>query len=166
MQQSFFIRLFYFAWLNDILLRMQPAVTSTFMALNTVANPPPALLSYARNQPASPALIAKAKARGLTPEVAEIAAGVLTRVVKCLDDAGRMRKGTYARAKAMETALEACRPPVSDALRLGMVACPVDGRAVLRLWREICEPHERGAMMDLLSGAEAWKVYNAIEENN
>jgi len=113
--------------------------------------PPPALLDFVRGHPASPGLLAKAKANHLPADCAEVACGVLTRVIECLDQAARLRRGSgYGRAKLIETALQACRPPVSDALRVAMVACPVDGRALLRLWTEVADYHERGVMLDML----------------
>lgn len=120
-------------------------------ALTTVMTPPPALIEFVRDTPASPGLVAKAKAAGLSAEAAELACATMTRVIGCLDRAARIRRGSgYARAKLLETALDACRPPVSDALRVAMIACPVDGRAMLRLWCEVAEMHERGAMLDML----------------
>jgi hypothetical protein len=120
--------------------------------LNTVGRPPPALLAYVASTTASPGLVARATANKLPADCAQIACAVLTRVIECLDTAGQMRRGTYGRAKLIETALQACRPPVSDALRVAMVACPVDGRALLRLWAEVADHHERGAMLDMLRG--------------
>jgi hypothetical protein len=112
---------------------------------------PPALTAFVHGHPASPGLVAKARAAGLPADVAELACGVLTRVVTCLDGAARLRRGSgYARAKLMETALQACRPPLSDALRVAMVACPIDGRAMLRLWHEVADVYERDAMIELL----------------
>jgi len=122
-------------------------------AFNTVAMPPPALLDFVRDHAASPGLLAKAKTAGLPADCAEIACAVLTRVIECLDQAARMRRGSgYARAKLIETALSACRPPVGDALRVAMVACPIDGKALLRLWTEVADHRERGAMLDMLRG--------------
>jgi hypothetical protein len=121
--------------------------------LSTCARPPPELLAFINGHTASPALFAKARTGGLPVNTAHIATCVLTRVIECLDTAGQMRRGSgYGRAKLIETALQACRPPVSDALRVAMVACPVDGRAVLRLWAEVADYHERGAMLDMLRG--------------
>lgn len=128
------------------------------LSIVTCMAPPAALIEFARACPASPGLLAKATAKGLRGDVAAIACGVMTRVIKALDDAGRLPKRTYARAKCLETALEACRPPMADALRLAMVSCPVDGRAMLRLWSEVCEPGERGAMFDLLRPGEVQNI--------
>jgi hypothetical protein len=112
--------------------------------------PSGAMTAY-NDQPASPGLVAKARAAGLPADAAELACGVLTKVITCLDGAAKLRRGSgYARAKLIETALHACRPPVSDALRVAMVACPIDGRAMLRLWCEVADYHERGVMLDLL----------------
>lgn len=120
-------------------------------ALNTVMTPPPALIEFTRGTTASPGLVEKAKAAGLPVDVAELACATMTKVITCLDHAAKLRRGSgYARVKLLETALDACRPPVSDALRVAMVACPVDGRAMLRLWREVADMHERSAMFDLL----------------
>jgi len=120
-------------------------------ALNTVFKPPPALLAYVVDHPASPGLLAKAKTAGLPNSCAELACAVMTRVIECLDQAAQMRRGSgYARAKLIETALSACRPPVGDALRVAMVACPIDGKALLRLWNEVADHSERGAMLDML----------------
>jgi hypothetical protein len=121
-------------------------------AMNTLYVPPAALLAFTKDHPASPGLLAKATAAGIGPCCAELACSVLTRAIECLDTAGQMRRGGFARAKLIETALQACRPPVSDALRVAMVACPVDGRALLRLWAEVADYHERGAMLDMLRG--------------
>jgi hypothetical protein len=118
-----------------------------------MAVPPPALLEFVRDHTASPGLVAKARDAGIPPCAAQLACAVLTRVIECLDRAAQMRRGSgYARAKLIETALQACRPPVSDALRVAMVACPVDGRALLRLWNEVADHSERGAMLDMLRG--------------
>lgn len=120
-------------------------------ALTTVMTPPPALIDFVRGTTASPGLMTKARAVGLSTEVAELACATMTRVIRCMDEAARLRRGSgYARAKLLETALDACRPPVSDALKVAMVACPVDGRAMLRLWCEVADMHERGAMLDML----------------
>jgi len=123
-------------------------------ALNTVMTPPPALIEFVRGHAVSPGLVAKAEAAGLPADCARLACGVLTRVIECLDQAAQLRRGSgYARAKLLETALSACRPPVSDALRVAMVACPTDGRALLRLWNEVADYPERGAMLDMLRTA-------------
>jgi hypothetical protein len=118
--------------------------------MSVVERCPPAITAFIANAPASTALVEKAIGRGLPANLAHTACAVLGKVIKCLDDAGRMNKRTYGRAKLMETALEACREPVASALRVGMVACPVDGRAMLRLWRHVCEPGEQDAMINLL----------------
>jgi hypothetical protein len=132
------------------MMEIEPYGRNVAAALSKVADKPRALLDFTRDHPASPGLLAKATAAGLPVDCAELACSVLTRVVECLDTAGQMRRGGFARAKLIETALQACRPPVSDALRVAMVACPVDGRAVLRLWAEVADPWERGAMLDML----------------
>lgn len=111
---------------------------------------PPALSAFIAATPAPAGLVEKATARGLPADTARTACAVLGRVIKALDDAGRMNKRTYGRAKLLETALEACREPVASALRVGMVACPVDGRAMLRLWRHVCEPGEQDIMQNYL----------------
>jgi len=129
---------------------MQMTPDQTFTALSVVEHRPPALVAYLGTAPASQALVDKAVARGLPADLAATACGVLGKVIKCLDDAGSMNKRMYGRAKLLETALEACREPIASALRVGMVACPVDGRAMLRLWQHVCEPHERDAMINLL----------------
>jgi hypothetical protein len=134
------------------MMEIEPYGRNVAAALSKVADKPRALLDFTRDHAASPGLLAKATAAGLPAECAELACSVLTRVIECLDTAGQMRRGTYGRAKLIETALQACRPPVSDALRVAMVACPVDGRALLRLWNEVADPWERGAMLDMLRG--------------
>ena len=135
--------------MNEMAIRRQ----GTGRQLNTLLAPPPALLEFVRDHPASPGLLAKAKTAGLPNSCAEIACAVMTRAIECLDQAAQMRRGSgYARAKLIETALSACRPPVGDALQVAMVACPVDGRALLRLWNEVADHSERGAMLDMLRG--------------
>lgn len=122
---------------------------STLTALAVLERPPQALVEYTADYAPSPGLVAKATARGLPPAAAEIACAVLTKAIACLDEASSMRRG-YGRAKRLEQALEACHEPTATALRLAMVACPTDGRALLRLWREVCEPNERNAMIEML----------------
>jgi len=120
------------------------------MALAVCERLPPAITAFLGSSPAFPALVEKATARGLPGHVAQVACGVLGKVIKSLDDAGKLPKTSYGRAKLLETALEACREPVASALRVGMAACPVDGRAMLRLWTHVCEPGEQRAMVDAL----------------
>lgn len=129
---------------------MQLTAHTAYSALATVERLPADLARYVAGVEPSPGLLARASASGLPANTAVTVCAVLTRVIKCLDDAGRMRKTSFGRAKLLETALEGCRAPVGDALRLGMVACPVDARAMLRLWSCVCEPHERGEMLRLL----------------
>lgn len=129
---------------------MQLSHSQAYTALAVVDRCPPAISAFIATAPAPAGLVEKATARGLPASTALVACAVLGKVIKALDDAGKLSKRTYGRAKLLETAMEATREPVASALRVGMVACPVDGRAMLRLWTHVCEPGERGAMIDAL----------------
>lgn len=129
---------------------MQMTERETYTALAVVEHPPTALLEYTAGEACAPALLARATAMGLPPAIAQTACTVLQKAVRCLDEAGRARRGTFKRVKLIETAVDACREPVASALRLGMLASPTDGRAFLRLWCDVCEPWERNKLVDML----------------
>lgn len=94
----------------------------------------------------SPGLTTACRQAGLPLELAELCGGLLASVVDDLVAASKLRKSDFERAKRMERVLEATNEPAIFALRIAMAASPMNGRACLRHWDQLCEKPERGML--------------------
>jgi hypothetical protein len=87
---------------------------------------------------------------GLPIELAELCGGLLASVVDDLVTIGRLRRTDFERTKRKQRVLAAADEPAASALRLAIVASPVNGRAAVAHWDAICEGYELGKLAWLL----------------
>jgi hypothetical protein len=87
---------------------------------------------------------------GLPLELAELCGGLLASVVDDLVTIGRLRRTDFERTKRKQRVLAAADEPAASALRLAIVASPVNGRAAVAHWDAICEGYELGKLAWLL----------------
>jgi hypothetical protein len=81
---------------------------------------------------------------GLPIELAELCGGLLASVVDDLVNIGDLRRTDFERTKRKQRVLAAADEPAASALRIAIVASPVNGRAAIEHWEAICESYERG----------------------
>jgi hypothetical protein len=95
----------------------------------------------------SPTLTTACRQAGLPLELAELCGGLLASVVDDLVMIGRLRRTDFERTKRKQRVLAAADEPAASALRLAIVASPVNGRAAVAHWDAICEHrHERAEL--------------------
>lgn len=107
----------------------------------------------------SPALTQACERAGLPASIADTCAGLLASVVEDLIAVGNMRRTDFERTKRKERILQAAHEPAASALRLCMLASPLNGRAAVSHWDAICEQHEIGKLAWLL-GADTETAYS------
>ncbi len=98
----------------------------------------------------SPTLTTACRQAGLPIELAELCAGLLASVVDDLVMIGKLRRTDFERTKRKQRVLAAADEPAASALRLAIVASPVNGRAAVAHWDAICEGYELGKLAWLL----------------
>lgn len=118
------------------------------MALET------AYVQAARIQPLvriqSPTLTACLQDCGLPLELAELCGGLLASVVDDLVAVGRLPRSDFERTKRKQRILAAADEPAASALRIAILASPINGRAAVAHWDAICEGYELGKLAWLL----------------
>jgi len=92
----------------------------------------------------SPTLTTACRQAGLPIELAELCGGLLASVVDDLVTIGRLPRLDFERTKRKQRVLAAADEPAASALRLAIVASPVNGRAAVAHWDAICEGFELG----------------------
>ncbi len=98
----------------------------------------------------SPALTTACRQAGLPIELAELCGGLLASVVEDLINIGNLRRSDFERTKRKQRVLAAAEEPAASALRIAMVASPINGQAAVAHWDVICEGEERGKLAWLL----------------
>jgi hypothetical protein len=98
----------------------------------------------------SPTLTTACRQAGLPIELAELCGGLLASVVDDLINIGNLRRTDFERTKRKQRVLAAADEPAASALRLAIVASPVNGRAAVAHWDAICEGFELGKLAWLL----------------
>lgn len=98
----------------------------------------------------SPILTAACMQHGLPAELAEVCGGLLATVIDDLIAAGRLPRSDFERSKRKERVLAAAEEPACHALRIAMVASPINGRAAVAYWDAICDKYEVGKLAWLL----------------
>lgn len=119
-----------------------PALRLSQHAVEQAANHADRIRTLARIS--SPALTTACRQAGLPLELAELCAGLLASVADDLNEASKLRRSDFERAKRMERILQATEEPAASALRIAMAASPTNGRACARHWDAICDKSERG----------------------
>src|ERR1700760_1714954 len=99
----------------------------------------------------SPTLLTDCRQRGMPMALAEVVSGLLASVVDDLVTIGRLPRSDFERSKRLERVLMAAQQPSPSALRLGIAASPVNGRAAVRHWDVICPAPETGKFAWLLN---------------
>jgi len=98
----------------------------------------------------SPTLTTACRQAGLPIELAELCGGLLASVVDDLVAIGNLRRADFERTKRKQRVLAAADEPAASALRIAIVASPVNGRAAVAHWDAICEGYELGKLAWLL----------------
>lgn len=98
----------------------------------------------------SPTLTTACRQAGLPIELAELCGGLLASVVEDLVAIGNLRRTDFERTKRKQRVLAAADEPAASALRIAIVASPVNGRAAVAHWDAICEGYELGKLAWLL----------------
>lgn len=98
----------------------------------------------------SPTLTTACRQAGLPIELAELCGGLLASVVDDLVNIGRLPRSDFERTKRKQRVLAAADEPAASALRIAIVASPVNGRAAVAHWDAICEGYELGKLAWLL----------------
>ena len=129
---------------NDTL----PAIRLPYAAVQTAARNTDSIERLVRLK--SPALTTSCRQAGLPIELAELCGGLLASVVDDLIMIGRLRRTDFERTKRKQRVLAAADEPAASALRLAIVASPVNGRAAVAHWDAICEGYELGKLAWLL----------------
>ena len=127
------------------------ALTTTrlpYAAVQTVARNTDSITRLVRMK--SPTLTPACRQAGLPIELAELCGGLLASVVDDLVMIGRLRRTDFERTKRKQRVLAAADEPAASALRLAIVASPVNGRAAVAHWDAICEGFELGKLAWLL----------------
>jgi hypothetical protein len=83
-------------------------------------------------------------------ELAELCGGLLASVVDDLVTIGNLRRTDFERTKRKQRVLAAADEPAASALRIAIVASPVNGRAAIAHWDAVCEGYELGKLAWLL----------------
>jgi hypothetical protein len=125
-----------------------PAIRLPYTAVQTVARNTDCIERLVRMK--STTLTMACRQAGLPIELAELCGGLLASVVDDLVTIGRLRRMDFERTKRKQRVLAAADEPAASALRLAIVASPVNGRAAIEHWEVICEPHECGKFAWLL----------------
>ena len=116
----------------------------------------------------SPALTTACRQAGLPLELAELCGGLLASVVEDIIAVSRLPRTDFERTKRKQRILAAADEPAKSALRIAMVASPINGRAAVAHWDAICEQHEIGKLAWLL-GMETETAYTygkRVEKQN
>lgn len=87
---------------------------------------------------------------GLPLELAELCGGLLASVVDDLVAIGKLRRTDFDRTRRKQRVLAAADEPAASALRIAIVASPVNGRAAVAHWDAVCEGYELGKLAWLL----------------
>lgn len=87
---------------------------------------------------------------GLPIELARMCGGLLASVVDDLIAVSRLPRSDFERTKRKQRVLAAADEPAASALRCAIVASPVNGRAAVAQWDQVCEPYELGKLAWLL----------------
>lgn len=119
-----------------------------YSAVQTVANHTDRIERLVRMK--SPTLTTACRQAGLPIELAELCGGLLASVVDDLVTIGRLRRSDFERTKRKQRVLAAADEPAASALRIAIVASPVNGRAAVAHWDAICEGYELGKLAWLL----------------
>ena len=119
-----------------------------YAAVQTVARNTDSIARLVRMK--SPTLTMACRQSGLPLELAELCGGLLASVVDDLVTIGRLRRTDFERTKRKQRVLAAADEPAASALRLAIVASPVNGRAAVAHWDVVCEQSEVGKLAWLL----------------
>jgi hypothetical protein len=116
----------------------------------------------------SPILTLACRQAGLPLELAELCGGLLASVVDDLVAIGNLRRTDFERTKRKQRVLAAADEPAASALRIAMVASPVNGRAAVAHWDAICEGYELGKLAWLLGmdTETSWGYGRRLEKRN
>jgi hypothetical protein len=98
----------------------------------------------------SPTLTTACRQHGLPIELARLCGGLLASVVDDLVQIGKLPRSDFERTKRKQRVLSAADEPAASALRLAIVASPINGRAAVAHWDAICEGFELGKLAWLL----------------
>lgn len=98
----------------------------------------------------SPTLTTACRQCGLPIELARLCGGLLASVVDDLVQIGKLPRSDFERTKRKQRVLSAADEPAASALRLAIVASPINGRAAVAHWDAICEKVELGKLAWLL----------------
>ncbi len=83
-------------------------------------------------------------------ELARLCGGLLASVIEDLVRIGNLHRSDFERTKRKQRVLAAADEPAASALRLAIVASPVNGRAAVAHWDVVCEQSEVGKLAWLL----------------
>ncbi len=119
-----------------------------YAAVQTVARHTDSIGRLVRKK--SPILTLACRQAGLPLELAELCGGLLASVVDDLVTIGKLRRTDFERTKRKQRVLAAADEPAASALRLAIVASPINGRAAVEHWDAICEGYELGKLAWLL----------------
>lgn len=98
----------------------------------------------------SVAVMTACRQAGMSLELAALCSGLLASVVDDLIAIGNLRRTDFERTKRKQRVLAAADEPAASALRLAIVASPINGRAAVAHWDAICEGFELGKLAWLL----------------
>jgi len=116
----------------------------------------------------SPTLTTACRQAGLPIELAELCGGLLASVVDDLVAIGNLRRTDFERTKRKQRVLAAADEPAASALRIAIVASPVNGQAAVAHWDAICEGYELGKLAWLLGmdTETSWGYGRRMEKRN
>ena len=116
----------------------------------------------------SPTLTTACRQAGLPLELADLCGGLLASVVDDLVAISRLRRTDFERTKRKQRVLAAADEPAASALRIAIVASPVNGRAAIAHWDAICEGYELGKLAWLLGmdTETSWGYGRRMEKRN
>ncbi len=116
----------------------------------------------------SPTLTTSCRQTGLPIELAELCGGLLASVVDDLVAIGNLPRSDFERTKRKQRVLAAADEPAASALRIAIVASPVNGRAAVAHWDAICEGYELGKLAWLLGmdTETSWGYGRRMEKRN
>lgn len=116
----------------------------------------------------SPTLTTACRQAGLPIELAELCGGLLASVVDDLIHIGNLRRTDFERTKRKQRVLAAADEPAASALRIAIVASPVNGRAAVAHWDAIAEGYELGKLAWLLGmdTETSWGYGRRVEKRN
>lgn len=136
------------------------------LAVQTVARHQPAINALVRMK--SPTLTIACRQAGLPIELAELCGGLLASVVEDLVAISNLRRTDFERTKRKQRVLAAADEPAASALRIAIVASPVNGRAAVAHWDAICEGYELGKLAWLLGmdTETSWGYGRRLEKRN